>query len=71
MTNRAQFNTRTADLTTEFGESMARKWFGDEAVDALPKFVRGKNNSCRIVAHLVAYLPLELRFTPPAIEMEA
>jgi len=34
-------------------------------------FIRGKSNSCRIVAHLVAYLPLELRFTPPVIDVES
>lgn len=43
MTNRAQFNTRTADLTTDFGYEMAVKWFGQDVVDSLPKFIRGKN----------------------------
>lgn len=43
MANHAQISTKSCFLFTEFGEQTARKWFGDEAVDALPRFVRGKN----------------------------
>lgn len=43
MANYAQFETREARLSSDFGEEMARKWFGDEVVDALPKYVRGKS----------------------------
>lgn len=41
MTNYAQIEIRTAYLSTEFGEEIARKWFGDESVDSLPCYVRG------------------------------
>lgn len=41
-TNYAQIDTRSAALDTDFGEEMARKWFGDDVVDALPKYIRGK-----------------------------
>jgi len=44
MTNRAAVSTRNARLATDFGEELARKWFGDEAFDSIDtKFVRGKN----------------------------
>lgn len=43
MTQYAKFETKSAWLGTEFGESYARKIFGDEIVDALPRGVRGKN----------------------------
>jgi hypothetical protein len=43
MTQYAKFQTRSAWLGTEFGESYARKLFGDAAVDALPRYTRGKN----------------------------
>jgi len=33
--------TKTASLSQEFGEGFARRIFGDEAVDALPRFTRG------------------------------
>jgi hypothetical protein len=39
----ASINERTAFLFTDFGERMARQWFGDAAVEALPKFTRGKH----------------------------
>ena len=38
----AQFETKGAWLSGEFGEGYARKLFGDEIVDALPRYVRGK-----------------------------
>lgn len=43
MTHRATITTRSAWLGKEFGEELARRYFGDEIVDALPRFVRGKN----------------------------
>lgn len=43
MTQRAKFETKSAWLGTEFGEKYARKIFGDDIVDALPRNVRGKN----------------------------
>ena len=43
MTQRAKFEIKSAWLGTEFGEKYARKIFGDEVVDALPRNVRGKN----------------------------
>lgn len=43
MPPRASFTTRTAWLGHEFGESYARRLFGDEVVDALPRYTRGKN----------------------------
>lgn len=46
MTHRAQVNIRTAYLSTEFGEKMARRIFGDEVVDSLPRFVKGKRKGC-------------------------
>jgi hypothetical protein len=41
MTNYAQIESRTAYLSTDFGEEIARKWFGDSVVDSFPRFVRG------------------------------
>jgi len=43
MTNRASYATRTAWLGTEFGEQFARRQFGDEVVNALPRNTKGKN----------------------------
>ena len=44
MSHRANISTRNARLATDFGEELARKWFGDEAFDSIEtKFVRGKN----------------------------
>jgi hypothetical protein len=43
MTYKASITTRSAWLGKEFGEDYARKIFGDEIVDALPRYVRGKN----------------------------
>lgn len=43
MTIRASIVTREAWLGKEFGESFARRLFGDEVVDALPRYARGKN----------------------------
>lgn len=47
MTHRAITITRSANLRTEFGDDLARKWFGDEAIDALPEITRGKNKGRR------------------------
>jgi hypothetical protein len=41
MTNYAVIETRSAFLSTDFGEELARKWFGDESVDSLPCYTRG------------------------------
>jgi len=42
MTNYADIQTRNAWLSSEFGEQMARRYFGDEAVDNMPVYARGK-----------------------------
>ena len=42
MTHLAQRKTGHAYISGEFGESMARRYFGDEVVDAMPRYVRGK-----------------------------
>ena len=39
----AQFETGEAVLSSDWGEAKARAWFGDAAVDALPRYVRGPN----------------------------
>ena len=39
----AKFETKAAWLGTTFGESYARRLFGDAVVNALPRYVRGKN----------------------------
>lgn len=41
MTNYAHIETRVSYLSTDFGEEIARKWFGDETVDSLPRYSRG------------------------------
>lgn len=41
MTNYARIESRTAYLSTDFGEEIARKWFGNESVDSLPRYTRG------------------------------
>jgi hypothetical protein len=38
----AVVTVQSAWLSTDFGESYARKIFGDEFVDQLPRYVRGK-----------------------------
>jgi hypothetical protein len=43
MTNYAQIEERSSFLFSDFGENLARQWFGNETVDALPKFQRGKH----------------------------
>ena len=40
--NYAEIEERYSWLSSEFGENMARKYFGDEAVDEMPRYVRGK-----------------------------
>lgn len=42
MTNYARIENRSAYLSSEFGEDYARRLFGDEIIDALPRYVRGK-----------------------------
>ena len=41
MTHYAEIDSRIASLSTEFGESFARRKFGDEFVDDLPVITRG------------------------------
>ena len=43
MSNYADIQTREAWLSSDFGEQMARRYFGDEAVDSMPRYVRGKH----------------------------
>ena len=43
MSNRAQIATRRAFLWTEFGLSMAGRYFSQEKLSELPRFSRGKN----------------------------
>jgi len=43
MTTYAAFKENTAYLSGDFGEKYARRLFGDDIVDALPRFVKGKN----------------------------
>ena len=38
----AVIEERSAWLSTEFGETLARKYFGDKVVDDMPRYVRGK-----------------------------
>ncbi len=42
MTNYADIETREAWLSSKFGEQMARRYFGDKAVDDMPRYARGK-----------------------------
>ena len=62
---------RRAVLRYERAESMSH---ADVAVacklsyHSVKDFMRGRSNSCRIVAHLVGYLPLDLIFHAPHIE---
>ena len=42
MTNLAVLESMITWLHYDFGNELARKWFGDEAIDALPRYVRGK-----------------------------
>ena len=37
MTHLAQFKEGHAYISGEFGESMARRYFGDEVVDSMPR----------------------------------
>jgi len=39
----ARIEERSAKLSTDFGEELARKWFGDEALESLPRYVRGQS----------------------------
>ena len=38
----AQFKSKQAYLSGQFGEDMARRYFGNDLVDAMPRYVRGK-----------------------------
>ena len=38
----AKFETKSTPIASEFGENLARKWFGDEVVDRLPRYVKGQ-----------------------------
>ena len=42
MSHLAEFSSNHAWLSGDFGESMARRYFGDEIVDSMPRYVRGK-----------------------------
>lgn len=42
MSHYAEFSENQAWLSGDFGESMARRYFGDEIVDSIPRYVRGK-----------------------------
>jgi len=37
----AKIKENAAPIASEFGENLARKWFGDDVVDSLPKYVQG------------------------------
>jgi hypothetical protein len=39
----AKFEVKKSWLGTEFGESYARKLFGNDVVDTMPKYSKGKN----------------------------
>lgn len=41
-TSYAVFKQNRAYLSSDFGENMARRYFGDELIDSLPRYVRGK-----------------------------
>jgi len=46
MTTRATISTQNTHLASDFGENIARKWFGDEAVDSIETtYTRGKNKA--------------------------
>jgi len=38
----AQIEERYSRLATDFGEELARKWFGDDVVDSLPRYKKGE-----------------------------
>lgn len=40
---RASYSTRDTWLGKEFGEKLARKYFGDELIDSLPRNTKGKS----------------------------
>lgn len=42
MTQYAKLTVKSAPLSGEFGEQMARRYFGDEAVEEMPRYVRGE-----------------------------
>ena len=39
----ATYESKSVWIKYDFGNDLARKWFGDDVVDALPKITRGKN----------------------------
>ena len=42
MTVRAEIDYRNGYMSSEFIQNMARRYFGDDVVDALPRYVKGK-----------------------------
>jgi hypothetical protein len=46
MATRAQIAKRSAFLFTDFGESMARRYFGDTVEKLVGRYVRGKHKGC-------------------------
>ena len=43
----ANYDQKEAFISSDFGETLARKWFGDEVVDSLPLIKRGKRKGLR------------------------
>lgn len=43
MANAAEYKVNKSYLSDQFGYDLAVKWFGQEAVDALPKYTKGKH----------------------------
>ena len=43
MGNPAEYKVRKSYLSDDFGYELAVKWFGEEMVDALPKYTKGKH----------------------------
>ena len=43
MGNPAEYKVNKSYLSDDFGYSIAIKWFGQDAIDALPKYTKGKH----------------------------
>lgn len=43
MTTYAKIEEKETYLCSDFGESFAKRYFGEEAINSLPKFIKGKN----------------------------
>jgi len=41
--NAAEYEIKTAYLSSDFGYYIAVKWFGQEAIDDLPRYTKGKH----------------------------